>query len=116
MRVPAFGLAALLVLAGCDGGGDPVQQALRETAAANQSATVRDGEVSGATLSATTGDEAYVARMAAHHREAVAMANAALKDSRDPEIRRMAQAVVDTRAREIAEMQAWRPAPQSAER
>ena len=32
-----------------------------------------------------------------------------LRDSRDPEIRRMAQSVVDTQTREIAEMKAWAP-------
>lgn len=38
----AFGLSALMLLAACDGGGDPVQQALRETAAANHSAVVKE--------------------------------------------------------------------------
>ncbi len=40
------------------------------------------------------------------------MARIALHDSRDPEIRRMAQAVIDIRTREIAEMKAWTPATQ----
>ncbi|CAL1691163.1 hypothetical protein MMB232_01298 [Brevundimonas subvibrioides] len=138
-------LAALpLLLAACDGGGDPVQQAMLETSSKNQSATVVEGEVSGpedhsahgsATPGATPGagdeafaaseaemhrlmgaasgatvDEAYVAKMIAHHQGAIAMAEVALRESRDPEVRRMAQGVVAAQTAEIAEMRAWRPA------
>ena len=129
-------LAALpLLLAACDGGGDPVQQAMREAATANQATTVTSGEVSGphdgdhgtagnqafaaseaemhglmAAASGETVDQAYIAKMIAHHQGAVAMAEVALRDSRDPEVRRMARTVIDTQTREIAEMQAWRPA------
>lgn len=138
MRFAATALAALaLALSACDGGGDPVQQALREASAENHAATVQEGVVSapthagshGATpgdrafaaseaamhtgmarASGETVDEAYIAKMIEHHRGAVAMAEVALRESRDPEIRRMAQIVVDTQTREIAEMQAWKPA------
>lgn len=133
-------LPALLVA--CDGGGDPVQQAVRETSAVNQAATVKAGEVSGpeprqadhaaptgptlgdqafaaseaemhrlmAAASGETIDQAYIAKMIAHHQGAVAMAEVAIRDSHDPEVRRMAQAVIDAQTREIAEMRAWRPA------
>ena len=137
----ALTIAALLLTA-CDGGGDPVEQALRDASAANHAKTVRDGEVSapahaGASHGATPGDaafaaseaamhagmasasgetldEAYIAKMVEHHRGAVAMADVALAQSRDPEIRRMARAVKDTQTREIAEMRAWTPAAQPA--
>ncbi len=136
-----MGLAALMMLAACDGGGDPVQQALRETAAANHSAATPEtasvdhaghsapsGPSEGdrafaaseaamhagmATATGETIDEAYIAKMIEHHRGAVAMADVALARSADPEIRRMAQAVKDAQTREIAEMQAWTPADQS---
>lgn len=140
MRAVLRILLAALALAACDGGGDPVQQALRETATANQSATVRETATTSATGHTTAGhgpsvgdrafakseaamhermmaasgetvDQAYIAKMIEHHRGAVAMAEVALKDSRDPEVRRMAQVVVDSQTREIAEMQAWKPAP-----
>ena len=102
-------LALAPALAACDGGGDPVQQALRETAAKNHSdATRTTAEVEGSPRE--TADEAYIAGMTAHHQGGIAMAEAALRDSRDPEIRRMAQAAIDARTREIAEMRAWKPA------
>lgn len=136
-------VAALpLLLVACDGGGDPVEQAMREASAKNQAAAVVEGTVSGpedhsahktaaagptagdqafaaseaemhrlmAAASGETVDQAYVAKMIAHHQGAVAMAEVAMRDSHDPEIRRMAQAVIDTQTREIAEMRAWRPA------
>lgn len=131
------------MLAACDGGGDPVQQAMRDTASKNQAATVVEGAMSGpedhsahsgaeaggptagdqafaaseadmhrlmAAASGETIDQAYIAKMIAHHQGAVTMAEVALRDSRDPEVRRMAQGVVDAQTREIAEMRAWRPA------
>lgn len=142
MRRTLGAMTLLAALTACDGGGDPVQQALREASAANHAATVRDGAVSKpadaavaadqtrgdrafaaaeaemharmAAASGATVDEAYIARMIEHHRGAVAMADVALAQSRDPEIRRMAEAVKTARTREIAEMRAWTPAPQPA--
>lgn len=104
---------ALLMVAACSEGGDPVQMALRDASAARQAAAVKEGSTS--TPSApvagpdSTGDAAYVAGMIEHHRAAVKMAVDALARSDDPEIRRRAQAEIDTRTREITELQAWKP-------
>jgi len=131
------------MLAACDGGGDPVQSALRDTAAANHAAVTkttaetsahpeshRTGSTPGdqafaaseaamhagmARASGATVDEAYIAKMIEHHRGAVAMADVALAQSRDPEIRRMAGLVKNAQTREIAEMRAWRPSPSPAQ-
>ena len=143
MRLAPIALTALaLTLAACEGGGDPVEQALRDAASKNHAARVQEGVVSApahagghgtpdaatpgdaafaaseaamhagmARASGQTVDEAYIAKMIEHHRGAVAMAEVALRESRDPEVRRMAQVVVDTQTREIAEMRAWKPAP-----
>jgi uncharacterized protein (DUF305 family) len=136
IRHSLIALATLpLLLVACDGGGDPVQQAVREAATANHATTVTPGEVSGphdgghgtaghqafavseaqmhrlmAAAGGETVDQAYIAKMIAHHQGAVAMAEIALRESSDPEVRRMAEAVIDTQTREIAEMRAWRPA------
>ena len=103
-----LGLAGLL--AACEGGGDPVEQALRETAAAHQAAATRTtAEIEAATPNPSTTDQVLVARMIVHNEEATAAAQAALRESRDPQVRHMAQAVVDARTRETAEMKAWTP-------
>ena len=134
-------LPVLALVAACDGGGDPVNQALRDASAERHAATVKEGVTPApgahaghggaatttaadqafaasetemhrlmAAASGETIDQSYIAKMIAHHQGAVAMAEVALRDSRDPEIRRMAQAVVDAQTREIAEMRAWKPA------
>lgn len=117
MRSTLAGLGLLLALAACEGGGDPVEQALRDASAANHAATIREGTVSRPVPAAAPGetaDEAFVASMIAHHRSAVAMADVALARSRDPEVRRMAQVVRETRTREIAELRAWTSTAQTA--
>lgn len=108
-----FALAvALVALAACSEGGDPVQMALRDASAARQAAAMKETAEppTAAAVAADTGDAAYVAGMIEHHRAAVTLAVDALARSDDPEIRRMAQAEIDTRTREITELQSWEPA------
>ena len=105
---------ALVAVAACSEGGDPVQMALRDASAARQAAGVKEGSVSAPSAPVAgpeaTGDAAYVAGMIEHHRAAVKMAVDALARTNDPEIRRLAQAEIDARTREITELQAWKPA------
>ena len=53
-------------------------------------------------------DKAFIDAMIPHHRSAIDMANVALEDSENPEIRKIARAIVDTQGREIERMQGWR--------
>ena len=46
--------------------------------------------------------------MIPHHESAIAMANAALEGSDNPEIREIARAIVGAQEKEIARMEAWR--------
>ena len=107
-------LACAVVLTACDGGGDSVQQAVREASAAHQAAALKDGTVTTAQgverPAGSEADQAFAARMIAHQQQGVAMADAALVQSSDPAVRRMAQSIKDRQTREIAEMQTWRPA------
>ena len=50
-----------------------------------------------------------MAGMIEQHRAGVAMADVALAQSSDPDVRRMARTIRDRQTREIAEMQAWAP-------
>jgi uncharacterized protein (DUF305 family) len=116
IRTGGLVLAAAAALCACDGGGDPVQQALQEASAANQAAQVRTGTVSTAAPAtgrpgASPDDQALVARMITQQRAGVTLADTALAQSADPDVRRMAQALRDRQTRDIAELQAWTAAP-----
>ena len=53
-------------------------------------------------------DKAFINNMIPHHRSAIAMAEVAVKESEDPEIREIARAIVEAQEKEIAQMEAWR--------
>jgi uncharacterized protein (DUF305 family) len=52
-------------------------------------------------------DKAFLSEMVVHHQGAVAMAQAALKDAKHQEIKDLANAIIGTQNKEIAEMQSW---------
>ena len=66
-------------------------------------------------------DRAFVDEMVPHHEGAVEMAQALLKRTDDPELEKLAQAIVDAQKREIEEMNAFRtekyggPVPEKGE-
>lgn len=100
---------ALLAVGACSEGGDPVQMALRDASAARQAAALKGtGEVT-PPAPAVSEDAVYVAEMIEHHRAAITVAVEALARSGDPEIRRLARVEIDSRTRDIAALQAWKP-------
>lgn len=94
-----------LTLTACDGGGDPVQQALRDASAERQAALVKDGKVSGP-VTAPDEDAARVQKMIASHEAALIDARAAL-DSPDPEVRRLAEQAIERHTTQLADLRAW---------
>lgn len=116
------GLAAAALMTGltlglsaCEGGGDPVEQALRDAAAARQAAATPTTAEVEARRSASAPDQAYVEAAIEEHRAAIARAEASLRQSSDPALRQLAEATIDTRKAEIAALEAWRPSAAASE-
>lgn len=53
-------------------------------------------------------DRAFIDAMIPHHESAIEMAEIALEESEDPEIRRIAEDIVAAQEREISQMRQWR--------
>ena len=103
---------SVLLLGGCEGGGDPVEQAVREASAARHAETVRDGEVSGPLAPAaprSSADKAYIAQMTTHHETAITQSRQILATSNDPQVRRLAQATVEASSIQLNQMRALQP-------
>ena len=96
-------------LGACKGGGDPVEQALREAAAARQAAATRTTAEIEAAAPSTGTDQAYVEAAIEEHRAAIARADASLRQTSDPALRQLARTTIETRKAEIAALEAWRP-------
>ncbi|HMN99275.1 MAG TPA: DUF305 domain-containing protein [Miltoncostaeaceae bacterium] len=62
------------------------------------------------TLMMTTGpldERSFMEQMVPHHESAIAMATLALEKARRPEVRRLAQQIIDAQGTEVAEMRDW---------
>jgi uncharacterized protein (DUF305 family) len=55
-------------------------------------------------------DVAFVEMMTAHHQGAIDMANTGLKDGSLPEVRQLAQQIIDTQQKEIEQLEQWKRA------
>lgn len=53
-------------------------------------------------------DRAFIDAMTPHHRSAITMAEVAMKESDNPQVKEIAQDIVDAQKREIAQMERWR--------
>jgi len=53
-------------------------------------------------------DKAFIDNMIPHHKSAIEMATVVLGESENPEIREIAEAIVDAQKREIEQMISWR--------
>ena len=53
-------------------------------------------------------DREFIDMMIPHHQGAIRMARMQLDEGKDPEIRKLAQAIIDAQAKEIDEMNMWR--------
>jgi uncharacterized protein (DUF305 family) len=102
MRIRALILSLLLaaVLGGC------TAAPAAPTAAVDHGAHGSDHAMS----SDTPYDAQFIDGMIVHHQGAVTMAEQALQQAERPEIRALAQAILDAQAPEIAQMRDWRTA------
>ncbi|HVT04023.1 MAG TPA: DUF305 domain-containing protein [Thermoanaerobaculia bacterium] len=84
--------------------GAPVSTGPKESIAAEGGMTIAD-RVSGPAF-----DEAFLAMMITHHKRAAEMARSAASDAELPEIRKLAQIIVDQQDEEVKTMQSWQKA------
>lgn len=110
-RMVAVSVLAL-ALAACDGGGDPVQQALRDASAERHAAALKTTEeqqrqAPAPAPVAPSAEPALASALIADHEAAIATARQVLDQSQDPDLRRLAQTTLETRTTELAELRAW---------
>jgi uncharacterized protein (DUF305 family) len=70
--------------------------------------TDSSGDMMGGTPGGTDLHQAFIDMMVPHHQGAVEMARIALERAEHPEIRQMANAIIETQEAEIAQLRGWR--------
>lgn len=94
-------LIAIAALAACDGGGDPVQQALREASAEHQARAAKEG----LTPPPDAPDIVAAKRLIETRRRLLAESRAVTVT--DPDLRRLAEADAARDAESLAALEAW---------
>ena len=107
MRMPHFIVAAVLAASltaaacGDDSASEPTPEPTTAPTVDHDGHSMGDGEEF---------DAMFIDGMIEHHEGAIAMAEEALEEAERPEIRAMAQAILDAQAAEIQQMESWREA------
>jgi len=100
---------AVLGVAACEGGGDPVDQAVREISANYHAQAVKDGTISSPEpVKTAEADKALVEQMIADHEAAIAKAREVIATSDDAQLKALARRSITTRTAELAELNARR--------
>ena len=115
IRIPALGLSALLFVPGVAGAAEPMKMdhsamapAVPTGSADAAFTAANDAMMKGMEVKPTgDADRDFVAMMLPHHQGAVEMARIELRYGKDPELRRLATAIVKAQETEIAAMRTW---------
>lgn len=104
-------LALTVALGACKGGGDPVEQAVREASAKYQADALRTTEEHEAAQANTPAspEAAAVARAIADAEADRARHVALAASTQDAALRRLSEAAIARRDAELAELRAWQP-------
>lgn len=107
-------IVACAALAACEGGGDPVQQALRDASAERQAAAFQGYDQPSAPqtepASPAAADNVAVEALIAATQRAVASAEQVRDATTDPALRALADKNIAAHEATIADLEAWRQA------